>query len=248
MTDRLQKLLELSDQSEKAELSLANNGWVKAMTAYKDKPGKQTKEDLDASRAFLDETRERLTAKYFPEDAPAPEGERFKNRKQAHNWLTSQGYKVSNGKFYKDCDEGFPPIHKDGSVSRYQVLQYAQQQDVERRGSAPAGDGEDYDARSVKAKALQEEIKLEKMQREHDAEWLHADAAWSALAALVGAIQDSLRHHFHTGQGQIIHAAGGEPARGPEVYEACEELLGAAFNEVAGMGRIDGVFEVDDED
>ena len=34
----------------------------------------------------------------------APPEERFKNRKQAHAWLQGEGYKVSRGKFYADCE------------------------------------------------------------------------------------------------------------------------------------------------
>jgi len=242
MTDRLQTLLATADQSEKLELTMANNGLITAMRGYNDRPGKQTKEDYEAARQLFDDVKERLTAKYFPEEAPAPEGERFKNRKQAHNWLAAQGYKVSNGKFYNDCEAGFPAIHKDGSVSRYQVMQYAQQQDVERRGSVFQPGGGDDDARKLKAQADQEEMKAERMRREQDEQWLHADAAWSALAALLGVLKDSLLHHFHASQGELVHLAGGDPSRGPEIYEACDEIAARAFNEVAASGNIDGIF------
>ena len=241
MTDRLQKLLELSDQSEKAELSLANNGWVKAMGAFKDKPGKQTKEDLDAARAFLDETRERLTAKYFPEETLAPEGERFKNRKQAFDWLQAQGYKVSRGKFYGDCEDGHPAVHRDGTVSRYQVLQYAQQQDVGRKSIDP-GESKDSDDRKAKADADIAEMKAEEMRRNISNNWLSRDDAFEALAALAGSIQASLRHHFTTGQSRLLLLAGGDQERGPELFEGIEEIIAAAMNEVA-VGDIEGIFE-----
>ena len=71
--------------------------------------------------------------------------------------------------------------------------------------------------------------------------------AWAAMAGLFGTLQDSLRHHFNTGQGQLVHLAGGDPARGPEVYEGCEELLAAAFNEVCATGKIKGVFKTEEE-
>lgn len=248
MTDRFQKLLDTAVDADRAELILANNGKVTAMKAYKDKPGKSTKDDYDAARTMLDEAVERLSARYFPQDTPAPEGERFKNRKQALNWLQSQGYKVSQGKFYQDCEAGFPAIHKDGTVSRYQAMQYGQQLDVERRSAAPtdaASSREADEARKVKADADKAEMQAEDMRREQDKKWLHQDQAWEALAALVGSLRDALRHQFHSGQSHLIHLAGGDPARGPEVYEGCEELIGRAYNEVLAAGRIEGIFEQD---
>ena len=62
--------------------------------------------------------------------------ERFVNRKQALDWLKAQGYKVSQGKFYQDCAAGFPAVRKDGTVSRYQVMQYGQQLDIETRAAS----------------------------------------------------------------------------------------------------------------
>jgi len=173
----------------------------------------------------------------------AEEAERFINRKQGLNWLHAQGYKVSQGKFYQDCQAGFPVLHRDGSISRYQVMQYGQQLDLETRGTALISGGQDADeARKIKADADIKEMQANKMRREEDAEWLHADAAWMAIAGLLGVLKDSLRHHFHAGQGELIHLAGGDPARGPEVYESCEEIMARAFNEVARMEKIEGVF------
>ncbi len=242
-TDLFAKLIEAANAQDKLELQLVHNGRVEAMRSYQKSAGKETKANWDAARIAYDEAIERFTVRYFPEQAPAPEGERFANRKQALNWLQAQKYKVSQGKFYQDCAAGFPSIHRDGSISRYQVMQYGQQLDVETRvGSAVSGSVEEDDARRAKAEADIKEMQANKMRREEDAEWLHADAAWAAIAGLLGVLKDSLRHHFHAGQGELIHLAGGDPARGPEVYESCEEIMSRAFNEVARMEKIEGVF------
>jgi hypothetical protein len=242
-TDLFPRLLTAATDQDKLELQLVHNGRVAAMRAYQQSATKETKANWDAARDAYDETLARFSARYFPEEAPAPEGERFANRKQGLNWLQAQGYKVSQGKFYQDCLAGFPVLHRDGSVSRYQVMQYGQQLDLETRGAVQFSGGSDADdARKLKAQADQEEMKAERMRREEDAEWLNADAAWSAIAGLLGVLKDSLRHHFHAGQGELIHLAGGDQGRGPEVYEGCEEIMARAFNEVAGMGKIEGVF------
>lgn len=242
-TDLFPRLLAAATDQDKLELQLVHNGRVSAMREYQKSATKETKGNWDAARAAYDETLVRFTARYFPEEAPAPEGERFANRKQALNWLQAQGYKISQGKFYQDCAAGFPSQHRDGSVSRYQVMQYGQQLDVESRGAQvfPGGQ-DDYENRKAKADAEIKEMQAAKMRKEEDADWLHADAAWMAIAGLLGVLKDSLRHHFHAGQGELIHLAGGDPARGPEVYESCEEIMARAFNEVARMEKIEGVF------
>lgn len=245
MSDRLQKLLETVSDQDKIELNLAQHGRNQTMIAYRDRPGKDTRADMEAAREQLQDTIDRLWRVYFPEDAPAPEGERFKNRKQALNWLQSQGYKISQGKFYQDCEAGFPAIHKDGSVSRYQAMQYGQQLDVERRSAPDDGyaDRDRDEARKIKAEADIKEMQAETARRELDRDWIHRDEAWAQLAALVGTLRDSIRHHVHVAQAHIIHLAGGDPTRGPEVYEGVEEILARAFNEVLSSGRIEAVFE-----
>ena len=242
-TDLFPRLIAAATDQDKLELQLVHNGRVSAMREYQKSATKETKANWDAARAAYDETLVRFTARYFPEEAPAPEGERFANRKQALNWLQAQGYKISQGKFYQDCAAGFPSQHRDGSVSRYQVMQYGQQLDVESRGVASVSGGrEEHDDRRAKAEADIKEMEATKRRREEDADWLHADAAWMAIAGLLGVLKDSLRHHFHAGQGELIHLAGGDQARGPEVYEGCEELMGRAFNEVSRMEKIEGIF------
>jgi len=244
--DRLQKLLEVASDRDKAEITLVHNGHIETMRAYQAKPGKATKDDMAAARELLQETIDRLWQAYFPEEAPAPEGERFKNRIQAHNWLQSQGYKISRGKFYNDCEAGFPAVHKDGPVSRFQVLQYGQQLDVERRSIAPvdlSAQREEAETRKAVADAKKAEIQAEDLQREQDAKWLHRDEAWAQLAALIGSLRDTIRHQFHVGSAHLIHLSGGDPTRAPEVYEGMEEILAKAFNDTLAAGRIEGMFD-----
>jgi hypothetical protein len=249
MTDKFKKLLETAADADKAELTMAHNGRVTAMKAYKDRPGKATKDDYDAARGMLDETVERLWSRYFPADAAAPEGERFKNRIQALNWLHAQGYKVSQGKFYQDCKSGFPGIHQDGSISRYQVMQYGQQLDVERRNSPEnsAVEKEELEVRKLRAETEKRERENEDSRRENEDKWLHKHDAYAQLAALMGTLRDSLRHQFHAGQSHLIHLAGGDPARGPEVYEGADELISRAFNDVVNAGTVEAVFEEERE-
>ena len=244
-TDPFARLVEAATAQDKLELQLVHNGRVEAMRSYQKSAGKETKANWDAARLAYDEAIERFTARYFPELVPAPEGERFTNRKQALNWLHAQGYKVSQGKFYQDCTAGFPAPHRDGSVSRYQVMQYGQQLDLATRALPQAMGQEEDESRRAKAEADIKEMQANKMRREEDAQWLHTDAAWAAVAAILGVLKDSLRHHFHSGQGNLVHLVGGDQGRSGELCEGCEAIVAAAFNEVAGMDRIEGIFAKD---
>jgi len=246
----LEKLMEIASAPDREELELVAGGKLNAMAAYGKHPGKETKADYDAARDLYQDTLERFIRIYFPEDTPAPEGERHKNRVQALNWLKAQGYKVSQGKFYGDCKDGFPAVHKDGSLSRFQVLQYAQQQDVERRNS-PADNSEeqaDLELRKLRAETLKKEREDEDHKREHDSKWLHADAAFDALAALIGSLQAALDHQGYVGSPGIVHCCGGDPARTEEVAQAVKALVSNAMSEVLSAGSIEGIFSAAEED
>ena len=94
-TDQFPRLLEVASEQDKLELQLVHNGRVMAMRAYKDKPGKEGKANWDAAREAYEETVDRLVARYFPEEAPEPAGERFKSRKQAFRIYLCQPVKPS---------------------------------------------------------------------------------------------------------------------------------------------------------
>ncbi|OGU01143.1 MAG: hypothetical protein A2079_05210 [Geobacteraceae bacterium GWC2_48_7] len=237
----LEKLKAHVSGQDLEELNLACDGKASAMKAYKERPGKETKADYDAARDLHQETLERLWREHFPDDAPAPEGERFRNRKQAFDWLKAQGYKVSQGKFYGDCEAGSPTVHKDGSVSRYHVMQYGQQLDVERKGSdQDSQKSDEADLRKRIAEAEIAERKNDREKRQMDSEWLHRSDALVQMAAIMGKTRAALRRRFYTGYQELIKKCGGDHARGNEVYEYLDNMLRQAFNEVAGNGKIEG--------
>lgn len=171
--------------------------------------------------------------------------ERFASRKKALVWLNDNGMKVSTGKFYQDCDTGFPAVHADKTVSKFEVMEYGQKlkKNTVSIDSAAARESDREDERrKAKADADVAVMKADKMRREMDDEWIHASTAWAAVAGIVGTLRDSLRHHLHASQAEIVHVAGGEVERTYEVFEYCEEIINSAFNDVAG-GSIDINFD-----
>lgn len=169
--------------------------------------------------------------------------ERFATRKAALEWLRANGYKVSQGKFYQDCGTGYPFVNKDGSVSKFQVLEYGQRLDLEARSAAAVATAtREFDDRKSKADAIAAEIKAQRMQREEDARWLHAVDAWAQVAALLGTLRDNLRHQVTLKRREIVHAAGGDQERCDEVAAFVIGLIDDGFNETAGE-TIDVTFE-----
>lgn len=221
-------------------LMSAAKGVPTAQSAYA--KGSGSVKAVREAEAYRDEVFSRLQAKYFPEDAIAG-GERHVNRKQAHNWLIAQGYKVSRGKFYQDCKAGFPALGRDGSVSKFQTMQYGQQLDLASRGGdSMSFQDSEWDLLKTRAEAEIAQMKAERMRREEDSLWLHADEAWAQMAALIGTLRDSIRHHLYGGQREIVQEAGGDQERSQEVFDRIDQLISRAFNEVAA-GEIHVEFE-----
>lgn len=172
--------------------------------------------------------------------------DRFKNRKEALVWLQSRG-QISQGKFYQDCERGLITIHADKTISKWQVMEYAEKVFGPVREVTPSADTAAKKER-LEIEKLELEVEKRKLEnRKEDDKWLHKEEAWSQMAAIIGTLRDSLRHHFHVGQAHIIHLAGGDQTRGPEVYEGAEEILARAFNEVVSAGRIEGMFDVGED-
>lgn len=162
------------------------------------------------------------------------EEEYFSNRKEAHDWLTENGFVISRSKFYEDCKKGFPAINADKSVSKYQVSVYGSKLKDDRAVDLEAMEKNSYSHRKDKADAELAEMRAERMRREEDDQWLHADTAWSAVAALLGRLRESIRHQLHTESAEMVLAVSGEVARSPELFEMIEGAVDAAYNEIAG--------------
>ena len=167
--------------------------------------------------------------------------DRFKNRKEALAWLQTKG-QISTGKFYQDCQDGKLAVAADKTLSKFQVAEYAERVFGFAKPVTPSYERND---KMAELELREQELKVQKMElanRKEDANWLEKEEAWAQMAAVIGTLRDSLRHQLHIGTVALIHAAGGDPARGPEVYESAEELLSRAFNEVITAGRIEGMF------
>lgn len=170
------------------------------------------------------------------------DAERFKNRQAALKWLQTRG-QISTGKFYQDCDAGLVQIAADKTVSKYQVMEYAERIFGFTRQQAPLQDQVARKER-LEIELLEQKVEKQKLEnRKEDANWLQKEEAWAQMAAVIGKLRDSLRHQFHVGTIALISSSAGDHQRGPEVYETAEGLISRAFNEIVESGRIEGVFD-----
>jgi hypothetical protein len=168
--------------------------------------------------------------------------ERFKNRSEALKWLQLRG-QISTGKFYQDCDAGAVQVAADKTISKYQVMEYAERLFGVARQQAPLQDQAAKKDR-LEIELLEQKVEKQKLEnRKEDVHWLQKEEAWAQMAAIIGKLRDSLRHQFHVGTVAIITSSAGDQQRGPEVYETAEGLISRAFNEIVESGRIEGVFE-----
>lgn len=245
------ELQKLCTKDDAAELTVAYNGRIKAMQAYQQAPGKAAKEDLQAATELFNQVVARLMSKYLPDQAPAPEGERFVNRKQAYDWLVAQGYKVSRGKFYNDCAAGFPRIHRDKTISRFEVLQYAQQLDVSRRSDVDLTDlarqREDAETRKAIADAKKAEIQAAELQRQLDKKWMLREEAQLEACAWASLLRDSVAYRLGQAVPAIIHAAGGQLDHTADVQAVIDQAIIDACNDIASSGEVE-VELVDEEE
>ena len=162
--------------------------------------------------------------------------DKFKNAKQAWEWLQENGYKVSNGKFYGDCSKGIITVYPDKSVSKFQVLQYGinWNNKVSNPGNIDQIASAEVDMRKRSAEASIAERKDRRMEKEEDQLWLHADEGWAVVASVINQLRDSIRHYLYSSRREVVATSAGNQDRDDEVYSLLEHLVDQAFNETAG--------------
>ena len=171
----------------------------------------------------------------------------FRDKKAAFAWYRAEGGALEYSAFAAKVT-----AVQGRQIARLAVSEMLRKES-RKRSKTPAASLAEFDtahdeARYTKARADREEIRRDEELRELDADWIQKDAAHAQMAAIVGLLRDSLRHHAHRAAAALIHLAGGEPSRAPEVYEGIEEeVFARAFNEIAHAGRVEVMFEGGEE-
>lgn len=181
--------------------------------------------------------------------------DRFKNRKEALDWLQQRG-QISQGKFYEDCSRGYIEhdgrqialtVHPDKSISKFQIMLYAEAVLGFTRQSISALD---LAERKEKLDVRERELKVDKLVREKELadrelhkDWKHRDESEEEIAGVLGMLLDAFDHQLYKGAPELIQVCNGDISRVDEVYATTRMLLSTAVREVLAEGSIEGVFE-----
>jgi hypothetical protein len=252
MTDpaQIQRLHEVAEAGDKAELTVLHNAVIERMRAYQSGSTAANLKNWQAAKTALAETVVRLWPRYFP--AEPAEVTVFAQQKDARQWLLKNGFKVSAGKFSGDCREGKCLTQRDKTIRLQDLKAYASSLSVDLSRSESDSDLTRQKA-VLEIRRLEQQIEKSEIEnRKDDRLWILRETATDHAAALIVQLRSSLRHHFGLKTPSVILASAGEPARAVEVEAALQETIAAAFNELAStrealiLGLVDSV--TDDED
>ena len=173
----------------------------------------------------------------------------FKTRKKALDWLSENGFKISQGKFYKDCcPDGVVPLKKNGSVDKADVVRYANTLNVTtpqtKELSKTRENKEELERKILEVKLAKNSLDLD---RERE-KWLSSEKAFALSAGLAGAIKDAVSYHIRHEVLDVIEAAGGKKSMETDCIEAMDAVFVLAYNEVANKETIRLIYYDDVED
>lgn len=177
--------------------------------------------------------------------------DRFKDRKEALVWLQSHG-KISQGKFYQDCKQGFADIGgrrynlnvaPDKTISKFQVSEYG----IAYFGGVSPVIPVDYtdkkskaDLDTAEANARMAMMKADEMERALSNKWMLCDHHEYTMAAYSGLIEDAFSHRIHLDHIELQIAARGTAS---EFAYALQRFRDRILNDVAAVKEIDLEFE-----
>jgi len=254
--ENIARLAGLVTSEEKRVLTVAWAGKQKAMENHACAPNSRSAKNMESADEHLQNIVEKLAIIYFPKEAAVDPAARelFKNKNKALEWLKSEGYKISQGKFSQDCQAGEVMVYPDGRVSRASVHEYAGR--LNGRGGQAAGESVAMalvteqkmrdEARITRATAERREKENEEYLKALDKKWILRDDALREMACLIGGIQNAFFLTVHKRTSEIILKSGGKQERFADVCEYLEEhLVKEAFNTASIVG-CDLIFQVDE--
>jgi hypothetical protein len=248
MSDPLQELLGLADQPDQIELTMAHNGLVQSMKAYRAQPGKSTKQDYDAARQLYTEVVERLTTKYLsapsPDSLADPTGP-WKTRAAVLRYLQSAGWQIEKQTFYNHTKPGhrdFKLAADKGYYAKGRVDKYAREWLV-RRDTGLKVDEEDGGLLRIKTEEEIKRIKqdIEIKQFKFDTErrkYLARDLLELEIVGRAGVLDSGFNFLIQSKALELVAMVGGDQKRVPEFIS----FFQAEWNRMlAGFARLDNI-------
>lgn len=166
--------------------------------------------------------------------------DRFKNRKEALVWLQDRG-QISQGKFYQDCDRGYVEvdgrritltIHPDKTISKYQIMEYAEAVfGFSRQNQITI----DLAEKKEKLEVEERELKVKKLKRDHERELgnvIDIDSAEQAMARKIVVIYEKIYAQVRRDQEEVLLRLGLPPSKGAALMSEMKGVVDRAFNEM----------------
>lgn len=167
--------------------------------------------------------------------------QQFKTRRDAHAFLVKRGFQIPYSTFADACKAGKCAVEADRKTILLSSLIGYIDAHLKPSGPAPV-DLADRKAR-LEVEDLEQRVEKRKMEnRKEDAAWMLRADHEEQVAAILGTAQEMVRQRFDLEGGKILHVAGGDAARLPELVSLLEETIDAAFNDLAGTHEFDVVF------
>jgi hypothetical protein len=232
------------NKDDNTELRLAYSARVSAMKSYQDRPGKSTKEDLDAANEFYETVSEALWSKYFDKGSSS---DWFANKQVAHDYYAKQGGELKYSAFTRKSGlQVMGRKVKAVPVLKMLIAEF-QAELAQLRSRKLSGGGEitlseereQSETRLAKAKADREEYKRDQELREMSKNWIRREDADLQTCTWVCLLRDTIVGRINKALPELIHQADGSIDRIPDVQAVIDRAVIDACNNIADSGEVD---------
>lgn len=235
MGDRTEKLLEKATDAERNTIEILRRAVEKTQAAYEDGFSAAKKRDWDAAVEGYDAAIARLESKYMPSEPP------FKNRLEVLKHLVGAGYKVSQGRLYKDAAAGLLTVQPDGTVFRSDVSDYILRAGLEKianESGQPSVYAEE-EARERIRKLQNQNMDLEFRRAVEQGKFILKEEVYTQLAVKIGAFEAAMKYMTRVRAVDWIDATGGNAAKKQILIDLAEADLDDVFAEFGRMDELE---------
>ncbi len=245
-TEKLQKLLEVADESDRMELQIMQKAIETTRSAYQSAATASNKKDWDVAREGLQDASDRLWSRYMVQE------ERLDNRKAVLEYLNENGYSISQGKLYGHAKKGLLRLQPDKSVLMSSVEAYINNPDSGLIKHAETGQTEEDQAKVSRKLDLELSLlktKAERQRFDFDKEkgrYLPREEFELELASRAAVLETGFKHRFKTRVGEWIQLCGGDQGKRTLLLDAMLKELDVQLNDFATSERYQVMFIADE--
>lgn len=248
-TERLQKLLDAVDETDRLELSILQTAVESTRNAYQQSSSASHKKDWDAAKEGLREALDRLWSGYMVKE------ERFENRKAVLEYLNENGYSISQGKLYGHAKKGLLKLQADKSVLKSSLEAYIDNPESGLIRHAEVGQGEEdkakhdekfeYEVSILRTKDAKTKFDFEKEQ----GKYILKDEFEMEVSARAAVLDSGLSYWIKSNVAEWIQVCGGNQEKRSELLQMMLEGKDQRLNEFATTDRYQVMFvDVEDEE